>query len=176
MFGSAVGYERRTADKPAGLRTLSLVALGSALFAIISAFGFDTADQSRVAAQIVTGVGFLGAGTILRSGVTISGLTTAATICATAAIGMAVGFGLYIAAASGRFSCWSSCIYSHRLDSKRNRISATCRRDQSPSPFPMEEPGLRERSACHPGVSQRCTITRDVLGKSVSRHSIDNLG
>jgi putative Mg2+ transporter-C (MgtC) family protein len=101
LFGSAVGYERRSADKPAGLRTLSLVALGSALFTIISAFGFDTADQSRVAAQIVTGVGFLGAGTILRSGVTISGLTTAATIWATAAIGMAVGSGLYIAAASG---------------------------------------------------------------------------
>jgi putative Mg2+ transporter-C (MgtC) family protein len=101
LFGSAVGYERRSADKPAGLRTLSLVALGSALFTIISAFGFDTADQSRVAAQIVTGVGFLGAGTILRSDVTISGLTTAATIWATAAIGMAVGSGLYIAAASG---------------------------------------------------------------------------
>ena len=101
LFGSAVGYERRSAGEPAGLRTLSLVALGSALFTIISAFGFDTADQSRVAAQIVTGVGFLGAGTILRSGVTISGLTTAATIWATAAIGMAVGSGLYIAAASG---------------------------------------------------------------------------
>ncbi len=101
MFGLAVGYERRSADKPAGLRTLSLVCLGSAMFTIISAFGFETADQSRVAAQIVTGVGFLGAGTILRSGVTISGLTTAATIWATAAIGMAVGSGLYIAAVSG---------------------------------------------------------------------------
>ena len=100
-FGSAIGYERRSADKPAGLRTLSLVAVGSALFTVVSAFGFDTADQSRVAAQIVTGVGFLGAGTILRSGITISGLTTAATIWATAAIGMAVGSGLYIAAASG---------------------------------------------------------------------------
>ena len=101
IFGLAVGYERRSADKPAGLRTLSLVCLGSAMFTIISAFGFETADQSRVAAQIVTGVGFLGAGTILRSGVTISGLTTAATIWATAAIGMAVGSGLYIASASG---------------------------------------------------------------------------
>ena len=100
VFGSAIGYERRSSDKPAGLRTLSLVAVGSALFTIISAFGFDTADQSRVAAQIVTGVGFLGAGTILRSGVTISGLTTAATIWATAAIGMAAGSGLYIASAS----------------------------------------------------------------------------
>ena len=100
-FGAAVGYERRSADKPAGLRTLSLVALGSALFTIISTFGFENADQSRVAAQIVTGVGFLGAGTILRSGGSISGLTTAATIWATAAIGMAVGSGLYIAAVAG---------------------------------------------------------------------------
>ncbi len=100
-FGAAVGYERRSADKPAGLRTLSLVAVGSALFTIISTFGFDNADQSRVAAQIVTGVGFLGAGTILRSGGNISGLTTAATIWATAAIGMAVGSGLYIASVAG---------------------------------------------------------------------------
>ncbi len=100
-FGAVVGYERRSADKPAGLRTLSLVALGSALFTIISTFGFDNADQSRVAAQIVTGVGFLGAGTILRSGGSISGLTTAATIWATAAIGMAVGSGLYIASVAG---------------------------------------------------------------------------
>lgn len=73
MFGAAVGYDRRSSDKPAGLRTLSLVAVGSALFTIISTFGFETADQSRVAAQIVTGVGFLGAGTILRSGTSISG-------------------------------------------------------------------------------------------------------
>ncbi len=101
VFGAAVGYERRSADKPAGLRTLSLVAVGAALFTIVSSFGFDTADPSRVAAQIVTGVGFLGAGTIIRSGTGVSGLTTAATIWATAAIGMAVGSGLYIAAVGG---------------------------------------------------------------------------
>ena len=73
-----------------------LVAGGSALFTIVSAFGFETADQSRVAAQIVTGVGFLGAGTILRSGTSISGLTTTATI------GMAAGSGFYIASIGGR--------------------------------------------------------------------------
>ncbi len=101
IFGLAGGYERRSADKPAGLRTLSLVCLGSAMFTIISAFGFETADQSRVAAQIVTGVGFLGAGTVLRSGTSTSGLTAAATIWATAAIGMAVGSGLYIASIGG---------------------------------------------------------------------------
>ena len=101
VFGAAVGYERRSSDKPAGLRTLSLVAVDSALFTIISTFGFEAADQSRVAAQIVTGVDFLGAGTILRSEGSISGLTTSATIWATAAIGMAVGSGLYIAASGG---------------------------------------------------------------------------
>jgi putative Mg2+ transporter-C (MgtC) family protein len=101
VFGAAVGYERRSSDKPAGLRTLSLVAVDSALFTIISTFIFEAADQSRVAAQIVTGVGFLGGGTILRSEGSISGLTTSATIWATAAIGMAVGSGLYIAASGG---------------------------------------------------------------------------
>lgn len=80
---------------------MPLVAGGSALFTIVSAFGFETADQSRVAVQIVTGVGFLGAGTILRSGTSISGLTTTATIWATAAIGMAAGSGLYIASIGG---------------------------------------------------------------------------
>jgi putative Mg2+ transporter-C (MgtC) family protein len=101
VFGAAVGYERRSSDKPAGLQTLSLVAVDSALFTIISTFIFEAADQSRVAAQIVTGVGFLGGGTILRSEGSISGLTTSATIWATAAIGMAVGLGLYIAASGG---------------------------------------------------------------------------
>ncbi len=101
VFGAAVGYERRSSDKPAGLRILSMVAVGAALFTVISIYGFEAADHSRVAAQIVTGVGFLGAGTILRSGNSISGLTTAATIWATAAIGMAVGSGLYIAATGG---------------------------------------------------------------------------
>ena len=80
---------------------MSLVAVGSAFFTIVSALGFETADQSRVAAQIVTGVGFLGAGTILRSDTSISELTTAATIWATAAIGMAAGSGLYIASIGG---------------------------------------------------------------------------
>ena len=96
-----MGFERRSSDKPAGLRTLSLVAVGSALFTIISVFGFENADQSRISDQIVTGVGFLGAGAILRSGTSISGLTTAATIWATAAIGIAVGSGLYIASVAG---------------------------------------------------------------------------
>ena len=96
LFGAAIGYERRQREKPAGLRTLSLVSIGACLFTVVSVFGFDVADQARVAAQVVTGIGFLGAGTILRSDVTVRGLTTAATIWLTAAVGMAVGSGMYV--------------------------------------------------------------------------------
>ena len=96
VFGAIVGFEREQAEKPAGLRTLSLVSAGSALFTIASIYAFPTSDPARVAAQIVTGVGFLGAGTILRSGFNIRGLTTAASIWSVAAIGLAVGSGLYI--------------------------------------------------------------------------------
>ena len=102
VLGGLIGFERRQADKPAGVRTMSLVALGAALFTIISIFGFDTGDKGRVAAQIVTGVGFLGAGLIFRGGIDradVRGLTTAASLWATAAVGMAIGAGLYIVGA-----------------------------------------------------------------------------
>ena len=98
VFGAAVGYEREQAEKPAGLRTLALISTGAAAFTVASLFGFDGADPARVAAQVVTGIGFVGAGTILRTGLTVRGLTTAASIWATAAVGVAVGAGLYILA------------------------------------------------------------------------------
>lgn len=99
LFGAVAGYERQHAAKPAGLRTMSLVSLGAAAFTVISIFGFGQGDPSRVAAQIVTGIGFLGAGTIIRTGVSVQGLTTAATIWAMAGVGMAVGAGMYILSA-----------------------------------------------------------------------------
>lgn len=105
VFGAAIGWERDMAEKPAGLRTLSLVSMGAALFSLISQFGFPVTegfrDPSRVAAQIVTGIGFLGAGTILISGARVRGLTTAASIWVTASIGMAVGSGMYIISVVG---------------------------------------------------------------------------
>jgi putative Mg2+ transporter-C (MgtC) family protein len=97
VLAGVVGYERETADKPAGMRTHILVGVGSALFTLVSAHGFaGQAEPSRIAAQIVTGVGFLGAGTIFRGEGFILGLTTAATIWAVAALGMAVGAGMYV--------------------------------------------------------------------------------
>ena len=96
-LGAIIGYQRERAGKPAGLRTIVLVCVGAALFTVVSAFGFVGADPSRIAAGIVIGIGFLGAGAIMRrEGGSIEGLTTAATIWVTAAIGLATGAGLYI--------------------------------------------------------------------------------
>ena len=100
VLGGAIGLEREYHHKPAGLRTNMLIALGSALFSIISVeLGGGAGSPDRIAAQVVTGIGFLGAGAILRSGENIHGLTTAATIWVNAAIGMAAGLGSYVVAA-----------------------------------------------------------------------------
>ena len=109
VFGGAIGLEREFREREAGLRTHMLVSVGSALFTITSAYGFHDflvhngggvirADPTRVAAQIVTGIGFLGAGAIIRQGLAVRGLTTAATLWVVAAIGLAAGSGYYSAA------------------------------------------------------------------------------
>lgn len=103
VLGGAVGMERERSERAAGLRTHAMVGLGAAAFMILSAFGFKdilgtpavVLDPSRVAAQIVTGIGFLGAGTIIFQREVVRGLTTAASIWAVAAIGAAVGGGMY---------------------------------------------------------------------------------
>lgn len=92
-LAAVLGIEREANRKAAGLRTYAMVGLGSAVFTIISMEAFDSADTSRVAAQIVSGIGFLGAGAIFRSGPLVKGLTTAAGLWAAAAIGMAAGTG-----------------------------------------------------------------------------------
>ena len=100
-LGAVIGYQRERAGKPAGLRTHMLICVGSALFTVASIYGFGV-DIARVAAGIVTGVGFLGAGAILhREGGIVAGLTTAATIWVSAAIGLTAGAGLYLIAAVG---------------------------------------------------------------------------
>ncbi len=108
MLAFAIGLEREMTNKYAGLRTNILVCLGACLFTIISIYGFPTVvtdehangirDTARVAAQVVTGIGFIGGGTVLRHGATVFGLTTAATLWMVASIGMACGAGLYVLA------------------------------------------------------------------------------
>jgi putative Mg2+ transporter-C (MgtC) family protein len=99
VVGGVIGLDRERAHKWAGIRTLLLVCLGSALFTVVSIFGFgDPADPARLAAGIVVGIGFLGAGVILHSEKGVMGLTTAAAVWAVAAIGVAIGCGLYLIA------------------------------------------------------------------------------
>ena len=98
VFGGAIGYVREIKKKAAGLRTHTLVCLGSAIFTIVSIMmtkGVPGSDPSRIAASVVTGIGFIGAGTIFQTDSRVRGLTTAASIWICAAIGLAVGAGLY---------------------------------------------------------------------------------
>ena len=125
----AIGLERELRERAAGLRTHMLVGLGSALFTLVSAYGFSdfhfsnasgiTYDPTRIAAQVVTGIGFLGAGAIIRQGLSVRGLTTAASLWVVAAIGVAAGAGYYTGAVLTTIvvlvSLWPLRILAHRL-------------------------------------------------------------
>ena len=115
-LGAIIGFQRGKAEKPAGMRDLILISTGSALFTVVSIYGFG-ADSARVAAGIVTGIGFLGAGAIIRRGEggIVKGLTTAATIWMTAGIGLAAGAGMYIIAAVTTFLVLVILFLPHRI-------------------------------------------------------------
>ncbi|MCL5257188.1 MAG: MgtC/SapB family protein [Chloroflexi bacterium] len=123
LLGAAVGYERERQRRPAGLRTHMLVAGGAAAFTLASAHGFGTAgvDSSRIAAQVVAGVGFLGAGTILRTRSSVSGLTTASSIWLVAAVGLLVGAGLYFLAALATLFGWAT-LFLLKMPERRLRL------------------------------------------------------
>jgi putative Mg2+ transporter-C (MgtC) family protein len=129
LLGGLIGFERELREREAGLRTHLLVSLGSALFTIVGAYGFHAfldsganvvrADPTRIAAQIVTGIGFLGAGAIIRQGLSVRGLTTAATLWVVAAVGLAAGAGYYGAAVSTTalvlLALWPLRIIAYRI-------------------------------------------------------------
>lgn len=101
VCGGAVGYQREVVERPAGFRTHVLVCMGAALVMLVSVYPFadyaPQADPSRIAAQVVIGIGFIGAGTIIRQGDLVWGLTTAASLWAIAGVGLAIGIGFYTA-------------------------------------------------------------------------------
>lgn len=127
-LGAVIGIERESLNKSAGFRTHVLVSMGACLFMTISltvpfvnypttgVVDYHIADSSRIAAQIVSGIGFLGAGAILRSGMSVKGLTTAASLWAIAAIGMAAGAGMYITAIVGTLLIYVSLTYFAKLE------------------------------------------------------------
>jgi putative Mg2+ transporter-C (MgtC) family protein len=131
VVGALIGIEREVHGHPAGMRTHLLVALGSAVFTVLSVHGFASpgavVDPTRIAAQIVSGIGFLGAGAILKEGFTIRGLTTAASLWTTAALGMAAGVGEYAitvaTTAIALISLWPLRPISDRLEGARRPIA-----------------------------------------------------
>ncbi len=114
VLGFAIGFERKLRFKEAGIRTHTVVCVGSALIMVVSKYGFvdiNEYDASRVAAQIVSGIGFLGAGIIIYRKHEIHGLTTAAGVWATSGVGMAAGAGLYIVAAGATVIIAVQCLF-----------------------------------------------------------------
>ena len=181
-LGAAIGLERELRDREAGLRTHLLVAVGSALFTLVSAYGFHEflvhggsvvrADPTRIAAQIVTGIGFLGAGAIIRQGFSVRGLTTAATLWVVAAIGMASGAGYYSAAvittALVLFSLWPLRIFAFRVMQRvrpeTDRLLAQLPAGESPAPLieRLEELGGRLEALEIGHEADRRTVLIDV--------------
>lgn len=130
FLGGLIGLERELRGYPAGIRTMALVALGSALFTDVSGL---LGGDDRVAAGIVSGVGFLGAGVIFREGYTVRGITTAATIWSAAAIGMAIGVELYVVGVLGAvfiFLVLEARPLTRRVDDFLRRVGGELREDQ----------------------------------------------
>ena len=181
-LGGAVGLERELREREAGFRTHMLVAVGSALFTLVSAYGFREfltsgdavvrADPTRIAAQIVTGIGFLGAGAIIRQGLSVRGLTTAATLWVVAAIGLASGAGYYSAAVITTLialvSLWPLRIAAHvvtsRFRAETRRLVAQLPSGESPGPLvsELERLGGRVRSLEISHEADRRTAIVDV--------------
>ena len=142
ILGGIVGIERGSGDRPAGFRTHILVCVGSALFMLVSMYGFDELtpaealhegdlgarrDSARIAAQVVSGIGFLGAGTILHEGLTIRGLTTAASLWMVSAIGLAVGSGMFFLSIMATVISMITLVTFHTCE---KRFAATSRSDR----------------------------------------------
>ena len=155
-LGAAIGFERELHDREAGIRTHLLVALGSALFTIISAYGFSAFapvrwDPTRIAAQVVTGIGFLGAGAIIREGISVRGLTTAASLWVVAAVGMGAGAGYYwpsvVATAIMIFALWPGRVLAGRLLERirpeENRVVIELEKGEPLEPLLGELEGVR---------------------------------
>lgn len=129
-LGAVIGVERELGGKPAGLRTLILVTIGAALFTIVSAHmamlsTAKNSDITRIASNIVTGIGFIGAGIIFRGENNVHGLTTAATVWTAAAIGMAVGSGNYTLAIGTTVVTWAVLVVLHRVEYFLTKVSET---------------------------------------------------
>lgn len=185
-LGGIIGLEREVSHQPAGLRTHIAVALGAALFAVISVHGFDAyvqdrnssnyqIDVTRVASQVVVGIGFLGGGTILKHQGSIRGLTTAASLWVTAAVGLAAGVGSLLAATFTTVALVGSLVglraprerIRRRLARGRGTAVIRVRKDVDPSAVihaVLDVPGLTVRDVAVSYQDDGATVEADLLG------------
>jgi len=171
--GGLIGIEREYRDKAAGFRTLIFISSGACLFTILSAkFALDS-DPNRIAANIVTGVGFLGAGVIMRSGGRVIGLTTAAAIWLTAAVGMGIGGGEYALSAimviAAMVVLWLLPVIEHRIDNVREErtYEVVCAADFDRMEMfekMFRDAGLRVQSHSQARVGSDMTLSWSVAG------------
>ena len=192
VFGGAIGAEREIREREAGLRTHMLVSIGAALFTLVSAYGFSdfhfsnasgiTYDPTRIAAQVVTGIGFLGAGAIIRQGLSVRGLTTAASLWVVAAIGIATGAGYYSAALITTVvvlvSLWPLRIIAFRLFERVRpgelRLEVELQPTQSPSILldPLEKRGVAVRSFEVEDAHDRRRVVLEVRSSTVKPEQV----
>ena len=192
VFGGAIGAEREIREREAGLRTHMLVSIGAALFTLVSAYGFSdfrfsnasgiTYDPTRIAAQVVTGIGFLGAGAIIRQGLSVRGLTTAASLWVVAAIGIATGAGYYSAALITTVvvlvSLWPLRIIAFRLFERVRpgelRLEVELQPTQSPSILldPLEKRGVAVRSFEVEDAQDRRRVVLEVRSSTVKPEQV----
>jgi putative Mg2+ transporter-C (MgtC) family protein len=192
VLGGAIGAEREIREREAGLRTHLLVAVGAALFTIVSAYGWRdfhfsqrsgiTYDPTRIAAQIVTGIGFLGAGAIIRQGLSIRGLTTAASLWVVAAIGIAAGAGYYSAAVITTVlvlvSLWPLRIVAYRLYERirpgEHRLEVELGPTESPAVLleALERTGATVRAFELEEARERRRVVLDVRLGGAQEHSV----
>ncbi|MGQ9832456.1 MAG: MgtC/SapB family protein [Candidatus Villigracilaceae bacterium] len=171
LAGGLIGIEREFRDKAAGFRTLIFIAIGSTLFTILSIKLPGAKDAARIAANIVTGVGFLGAGVILRDGGRVVGLTTAATIWMTSAIGMALGSGEYLLAGLivliALIVLWIFPYFDAWVDSRHNERTYEIAYPANPEKFVQIEAVFK---ACGLYVQNRKQI-RSEIGMTCTWHA-----
>lgn len=137
LLGVAIGLERQWRSRMAGLQTMALVSTGSALYLILGAYSFPDADPTRVAAQIVTGIGFLGAGVIMKQGMSVTGLNTAATLWSTAAVGALAGAWLWREAIASAVIVVAANLLLHPLAEAMDRRRHWSGREHIPADYAL---------------------------------------
>ena len=168
MLGLAVGIERQWRSRMAGLQTMALVSMGAALYVILGAYGFHRdVDPTRVVAQIVTGVGFLGAGVIMKQGSSVVGLNTAATLWATAAVGALAGAWAWREAVAGAAIIIAANGFLHPLAARMDRVRIETGREVTPVDYVLDVVCQRD---AEPAV--RATIVDAVSGPGLRLKSL----